>query len=115
MGITSKRIFGLLFFLFIFSSIFSPTFASEETIFGPNQYVRTSGLPDIYTNSFTTSLPDIGKIIVLNGNQIGEHRIEDAISSAKIYVNGELIFGPNDFNMNVYYLEAPPSAWRPRA
>ncbi|MFC1533672.1 putative Ig domain-containing protein [Thermodesulfobacteriota bacterium] len=107
MGITSKRIFGLLFVLFIFSSIFSPTFASEVTIFGPNQYVRTTGLPDIYTDSFTTSLPDIGKIIVRNGNQIGEHRIEDTISSAKIYVNGELIFGPNDFKVNVYYLEAP--------
>jgi hypothetical protein len=37
----------------------------------------------------------------------GSSRIEDSLSSATIYVNGALLFGPGDFNKQVYLLEAP--------
>ena len=97
--------------LFLLLSLFIGTASAVEvTLFGPKQYVRTSGSPDVFTAPFTALFPEIvsnGKLIVFNGNQIGEHRVTDAVSSAEVFVNGEQIFGPNDFNQNVYYLEAP--------
>ena len=61
--------------------------ADEVTLFGPNQYVRTSGSPDVFTDAFA-AYPGTGTLIVKNGDQIGEHRIIDAISSAEILLNG---------------------------
>ena len=79
--------------------------AVEVTLFGPTPYVRTSGAPDVFTERFS-AYPGTGTLIVTNGNQVGENRIIDAISSAEIFVNGEQIFGPSDFNQKVYLLEA---------
>ena len=90
---------------FLFGMLIGTSFGDEVTLFGPNQYVRVGGDPDVYTNSFT-GIPGTGKLIVKNGNQIGDKRIEDAISGAVVKVNGEVIFGPSDFNQNIYYLEA---------
>jgi|GEM_PF-2256943 len=112
MLMTLKKAFRILFFLFIFLTTFSTLHAAEVTIFGPQQFLRTTGAPNVYMGSFTgffTNLMPTGKLIILNGNQIGDHRIEDAISSAEIYVNGELIFSQSDFNKNVYLLEASVS------
>jgi RHS repeat-associated protein len=98
---------GLCFLLWLFAGL---SFAADVSIFGPEQYMRTTGDPDVYTDTFAglfTEIVNTGKLTVLNGNQIGGNRIEDAISSAEIYVNGELIFGPSDFNQNTYLLEAP--------
>jgi hypothetical protein len=82
--------------------------AVEVTLFEPSQYVRTSGAPDVFSDAFI-AYPGSGALIVINGSQVGEKRIIDAISSAEIFVNGVQIFGPNDFNKNVYLLEAPIS------
>ena len=104
---------AIMITLFLFLGLFigtSSALAVEVTLFGPNHYVRTSGSPDVYTGTFTALFPEIvsnGKLIVLNGDQIGEHRVTDAVSSAEVFVNGEQIFGPNDFNQHVYHLEAP--------
>jgi RHS repeat-associated protein len=84
----------------------STTFAVEVTVLGPNQYLRTSGAPDVYTDTFS-AIPGEGKLIIKNGAGDGERRITDAISSAVILVNGVQIFGPSDFNQNVYLLESP--------
>ena len=93
--------------LFLFLCVFSGTsFATQVTVFGPNQYVRTTGAPDVFTNSFT-AISGVGMLIVKNGAIDGNNRITDAISSASVYVNGEQIFGPSDFNQNVYLLQAP--------
>lgn len=84
------------------------SFATEVTIFGPNQYVRTTGSPDVFTDSFT-GISGEGMLIVENGANDGNNRITDAISSASVYINGEQIFGPSDFKQNVYLLQAPVS------
>ncbi len=84
----------------------STAFAVEVTVLGPNQYLRTSGAPDVYTDTFS-AIPGEGRLIVNNGAADGEHRITDAISSAVILVNGVQIFGPSDFNQQVYLLEIP--------
>ncbi|MCD4811316.1 putative Ig domain-containing protein [bacterium] len=70
-------------------------------VFGPKQYHRTEGKPNVYTDSFA-GVPAEGNIVVQNGDQAGNHRI----SSAIIMVNGVQVFGPNDFNQQVGQLEA---------
>ncbi|MBN1842539.1 MAG: hypothetical protein JW883_09710, partial [Deltaproteobacteria bacterium] len=82
----------------------SSALAVEVTLFGPKQYVRTSGSPDVFADTFV-GVPGQGTLIVKNGNYDGGHRVEDGVSSATMSVNGLEIFGPNDFNQNVYYLE----------
>ena len=82
----------------------STSFAVEVTVFGPNQYLRTTGAPDLYNDTFS-AVQGEGILIVKNGTVYGENRIIDSISSATILVNGEQIFGPNDFNQQIYLLE----------
>ena len=95
--------------LFLLLSLFlgtSSAVAGEVTLFGPKQYVRTTGTPNVYTDTFS-AIPGEAKLTVKNGNWDGSERITDAISSASVAVNGEEIFGPDDFNQQVYLLEAP--------
>jgi len=83
----------------------SPGQAEAATmVFGPKQYHRTEGKPNVYTDSFA-GIPAEGNLVVQNGDQAGNHRI----SSAIIMVNGVQVFGPNDFNQQVDQLEAPIS------
>lgn len=93
---------GLLLFLWFFSN---GVYANEVTMFGPERYIRTSGQLNVYADSFSARV-GTGRLILLNGNQSGDKRIDYAISSAHVYLNGNEIFGPQDFNKNAYYLEA---------
>ena len=92
--------------LLILGVFLGTAYADEVTIFDPHRYERTSGAPDIFTATFA-AYPGVGALIIKNGSQTGEKRIADAVSSAEIFINGEQIFGPNDFSQTVYYLEAP--------
>ncbi|SDU66649.1 hypothetical protein [Desulfobacula phenolica] len=85
--------------------IFNVALAEEVTIWGPNKYLRTAGSPNNYTSVFSTT-PGQGKLVVKNGTMVGSKRVRDSLSSATISVNGEQIFGPSDFNKQVYLLEA---------
>ena len=78
------------------------TSAKAETVFGPEQYVRTKGAADVYTDNFPAT-PGPGRITVLNGTADGEFRV----SSAAIVLNGEEIFGTERFSDGTYILEAP--------
>ncbi len=98
-----KLVAIILLVLGVFTGMSS---AVEVTLFGSHQYIRTSGAPDVFSDTFS-AYPGSGTLIIKNGNQVGENRIIDAISSAEVFINGEQIFGPNDFNQNVYLLEAP--------
>jgi len=100
-----KSVAIILLVLGVFTGLSS---AVEVTLLGPHQYIRTSGTQDVFSNAFI-AYPGSGTLIVINGSQVGENRIIDVISSAEIFVNGVQIFGPNDFNKNVYLLEAPIS------
>jgi hypothetical protein len=88
--------------------ITNTSFAIEVPVFGPEQYVRNTGEPDVYTTTFSASQGQ-GTLIVKNGTGEGEHRIVDALSSAIVTVNGEQIFGLADFGVRVYVLERPVS------
>jgi hypothetical protein len=79
--------------------------AVEVSRFGPTQYVRTGGAPDVYNDSFSAPSGE-ATLVVTNGEQSGTHRVTDGVSSAYVRLNGVEIFGPNDFNQTVYHLEA---------
>lgn len=102
MAAMSRRPLCILAILFIFSAIFSPAFATEVTVFGPTQYVRTTGPPNVYTDTFS-ALPKEGTLIIENGDEDGKHRV----TSALVFINGAQIFAPNDFKQKIYLMEAP--------
>ncbi len=92
-----RKTFALLFCI-ITLIIASP--ALSATVFGPKQYVRTSGAPNTYTDTFQSS-GGAGVLIIRNGSATGDN----SVTSAKIYLNGVEIYGPNDFKNAVYYME----------
>ena len=97
---------AVLVALIILLGFFTNTsFAVEATVFGPVQYVRTAGEPNVHTAMFSAN-PGGGTLIVKNGTGEGEHRIVDALSSAMVTLNGEQIFGLADFSVGVYKLES---------
>ena len=92
----ASRLLILYFGLFI-----STAFAADVNWFGPEQYIRTKGKPDVYTDSFQAR-SGMAKIFVTNGDEYGKNRI----SSAVITLNGTKIFSPRDFNRHVSNLSA---------
>ncbi|MGD9241590.1 MAG: hypothetical protein PVG69_16295, partial [Desulfobacterales bacterium] len=86
----------------IFGPFMGISAATETTLFGPNQYMRTKGKPNLYTGTFL-GIKGEARLIVINGDKGRKNRI----SSARISVNGEQILGPSDFKQRVYRLEAP--------
>ena len=98
-----KKIFTLSALLLFFLGLAGLSQAEQVTVFGPEQYTRTKGRPNVYTDSFSIPKPSgEGRLIVKNGREDGKHRI----SSAVIYFNGEQVFGPSHFNQKVSELEA---------
>lgn len=85
----------------VLSLLFNVSFA-DEYLFGPIEYSRTKGKPNIYTDTFS-GVNFEGKIKIINGDENENYRI----SSAKITVNDQQVFGPNEFNQKVDSLEAP--------
>lgn len=72
----------------------------EVTLLGPNQYIRTSGQPNVYADAFP-GVEGTGRLIVENGHESGESRV----SSAVVTVNEARVLGPRDFNLEVGHLE----------
>ena len=80
-------------------------FSADTTLLGPQLFVRNSGEPDIYAETFR-AIPGQGTIIIKNGRSDGDKRIEDSISSALIMINDTVLFGPSDFNKNTYIMNS---------
>jgi RHS repeat-associated protein len=90
-------------FLILFAGM---SYATEVTIFGPSQYSTTQGGTATYNDTFTASAGQ-ATLTVKNGEYTGSHRVDNAISSARVLINGVEIFSPNDFNQTTYLLESP--------
>jgi len=88
--------------ILILGAFIGTSFAVEVALFGPNQYTRTTGKPNAYTETFP-GIVGHGKLILTNGTQDGKNRV----SSALIIINGKQILGPHDFNQQVYDIEVP--------
>jgi hypothetical protein len=96
---------NLLLFLCFGASlwIYIPTAQCVEiALLGPEQYARTNGKPDIFSDKFISE-PGNAKIIVTNGEKTGTRRLD----AAEIRINGKVVFGSKDFSQNVYLLESP--------
>ncbi len=92
--------FALLSFIVTMFIIASP--ALSGTVFGPKQYTRTTGSPDVYTDTFQTAGGN-GILMIQNGTPDGGNRI----TSGEIQLNGIKIFGSDDFKKKVYAMEKP--------
>jgi RHS repeat-associated protein len=98
-----KKIAGIL--LFVFSGMLVSAFpALGETLFGPHQYIRATEGTTVFTDPFTT-LAGNARLYIENGEYDGDHRVDNQISSARVFINDTQIYGPSDFNQNVYILE----------
>jgi RHS repeat-associated protein len=77
--------------------------APDQVLLGPKQYLRTTGAPNQYTDSFrvpsSVGAPFLLRIV--NGAANGSNRI----SAAWIKVNGVQIAGPADFSQKVALVE----------
>jgi Bacterial Ig-like domain/Bacterial Ig domain len=103
-GLSKIRI-GLkaLVLVAVSSSVFAPSERAQVTantpVFGPQTYVRTTGVPNEYTTTFTAPAWIVSpyNLHIANGDSNGNNRV----SSATIALNGVQIAGPSDFNQNV--------------
>ena len=98
-ALPKKVVTGILSFLFtaLIVCIFQVVYVSGMVIFGPTEYIRTSGMPNLYADTFSAFL---GKayLIIYNGNEDGTNRV----SSATVRLNDKQVFGSNDFNQTIY-------------
>ncbi len=83
-------------------SIFSHGLACENAVFGPKQYVRTTGSPNIYSDSFA-AFTQKGDLVIENGNVNGKHRV----TSACVFVNNQKVLDPHDFKKSHYRMRVP--------
>ena len=75
--------------------------AFENTLLGPRKYVRTFGEPDTYVDSFSGKA-GAAVLRLQNGDTGGEKRVENSVGSATVRLNGVVVFGPEDFNKNIF-------------
>lgn len=96
---------SILLFLFVILAA-AAAGAAEVAVFGEQQYIRTTGAPNVYEDTFT-ALPDGAMLAIFNGSEIREQGKSDRVSSGYVYINDQLIFGPEDFKQQRYVMEVP--------
>ena len=110
-----KTVSTLSILCFVFSSLLiTGVFAEKASatalnLLGPEKCERTRGRPDVYSFEFS-ALPEqeglvAGTLLVWNGSTDWQHQV----SSAVIWVNGEKVLVPRDFNPDVDVLQVPLS------
>lgn len=92
------------FLIFGLAVLLTAANASGSALFGPRQYMRTTGAPNIYTDSFACPSGE-GRLIIHNGAADDKHRV----TSALIFVNGVQLLKPDDFKHQTPVLEIPIS------
>jgi len=81
----------------------SATSSIAATTFGPKQFTRRAGPPQTYTESFPGCGAPPCRLVVVNGDADGNHRV----SSASVFVNGKPVLGPGNFNQRVDRIVLP--------
>lgn len=61
-----------------------PSYASSNPVFGTNKYTRTTGSPNIYTDTFESCNTGATYNLIVENGESGK----DKISSASIKLNG---------------------------
>lgn len=80
--------------------------AAQITAFDDKQFVRTTGAPNIYTETFTAE-PGEAVLTVRNGEPGASNSSSYRITSGTISLNGEVLFSHDDFKHQTYILEIP--------
>jgi hypothetical protein len=89
-------------FIFALAAIAMPAFAGTP-MFGPKKFVRTTGKPNVYNETFTVAdTTQVCTLKVYNG-QNGQNRI----SSASIALNGVEVVNESEFNQQVDSIVKP--------
>lgn len=99
--------FSILFFFTLVSNSFA--YSYDVSTLSNKLFVRGAGAPSIETVQFSKhEYATNYRIELHNGGYNGEYESVEysTISSAKVWLNGELIFSPQDFNKNITYLES---------
>ena len=98
------RLFPLCAAIFLFATN-APLWAEElEVILGPKQFVRTTGHPNVFNESFQTDASTgVFRLVMDNGGVDGRNRV----SSATVHLNGQLLVEPSAFNQKIEHLERP--------
>lgn len=89
--------------MFLTSMLPSSVDAETTSAFGPTQYTRVAGKPQIFAEAFEHCGTAQCQIVVTNGNADGTGRV----SSAAIIINGMEIVSPKDFNQRVGEIVRP--------
>ena len=58
-----KTFLSIIGVIFLISLILPQAYATEQYVFGPEQFIRTKGKPNVYTDAFTAS-PGQGTITI---------------------------------------------------
>src|SRR5438552_2132180 len=96
-------VFVILAAAMVLSSSLSSASAEMTPAFGPKQYTRTQGPPQLFIERFQHCGTAACQLVIVNGNADGSQRM----SSASISLNGVEIAGPSDFNQRVARIVKP--------
>ena len=101
-----KKLNLTILLVFFFQLFFSSHLinAAEITAFGPTQYVRTTGAPNIYTETFTAE-PGEAMLVIRNGEPGQKSNNDNRVTSGVISLNGVILFTHDDFKHQTYTLE----------
>ncbi len=81
----------------------TPANAAEQVVFGPKKYERLAQRPDLFHLPPGATGPF--RVHIKNGRPDGRDRVD----SASLFVNGELVAGPLDFDPQQYEFDRPVS------
>src|SRR5438876_7345720 len=81
-------------------------YAGTFTVFGPKNYVRTTGAPVTVTDTFAVLNPSTQYTLkAFNGGL--QNTQTELVSSSVVTINGVQVLGPSDFNQNVSEVDVP--------
>ncbi|MHB1348851.1 MAG: carboxypeptidase regulatory-like domain-containing protein [Desulfobulbaceae bacterium] len=101
MGV-GKRLFVFLILFLICSGTSAQ--AAEVATFGEKRFVRTTGAPNVYTETFP-AWPGTARLLISNGSADQDQGKSDRVSSARITLNGVELFAPADFKQQEHLME----------
>ncbi|GAB6192614.1 NHL domain-containing protein [Desulfocastanea catecholica] len=102
------RLCALIIVFISFVLVLSIANGNEITAFGPKKYVRTTGAPDIYLDTFFAE-PGEAWLIIRNGLEGQKSNNDNRVTSGVVSLNGSVLFTHKDFKHQTYILETPLS------
>lgn len=91
--------------IFLISGVASAN-AGTFTVFGPQNYTRSTGAPVTVTNNFSVLNPNIQYTLKAFNGGLQDAQTE-LVSSGSVTVNGVQVIGPSNFNQNVTEVDVP--------